>query len=183
MASRLMFSVDLRKCINCKTCEMACNEYYGLTENHRRKIVTYKTSEDVQANLSISCNHCANPVCVSICPENNFQKRYDGIVVLQAKNCLACMRCVSACPFQAPKFNPKTNTVDKCNFCVERIDQGLKPVCVENCVTSALGVIAVNSQEIKKYSLKDADIPMMDYTNPSIYVANKKKGKTFLRER
>ena len=84
-----------------------------------------------------------NPVCISICPENNFQKRWDGIVVHEASHCQACMRCITACPFHAPKLNPKTNRADKCNFCIERIDQGLKPVCVENCVTGALSMMEI----------------------------------------
>ncbi len=180
MPSQLMFSVDLRRCINCKTCEMSCNDYYGITETHRRNIVTYDTEEDIEVHLSMSCNHCANPVCVMICPENNFQKRPDGIVVHNANNCQACLRCVNACPFHAPKLNPKTNRADKCNFCVERIDQGLRPVCIENCITNALSMMVVDTDELKSYSLKEVDIPMMSFSHPSIFVTRKEKGKTFL---
>ena len=34
MTRQLVFSVDLNRCINCKTCEMACNQYHGLTGGH-----------------------------------------------------------------------------------------------------------------------------------------------------
>jgi Fe-S-cluster-containing dehydrogenase component len=161
---------------------MACNEYYGLTEVHRRNVVTYGTEEDTPVHLSISCNHCANPVCVTVCPENNFEKRGDGIVIHRPHNCQACLRCISACPFHALKINPKTNRADKCNFCVERIDQGLKPVCVENCVTSALGMLVVQNDALRSYSIEEADVPIKGYTSPSIFVINKQKGKTFFRE-
>ncbi|MBM4763842.1 hypothetical protein GNT69_16400 [Bacillus sp. B15-48] len=87
MATQLMFSMDLNRCINCKTCEMACNEYYGLTDRHRRHVMTYGSKERLTPiHLSISCNHCENPVCISICPENNFQKRWDGIVIHDPRN-------------------------------------------------------------------------------------------------
>lgn len=161
---------------------MSCNDYHGLTNEHRRNVVTYEDDSKVPVHLSISCNHCMNPVCVSICPENNFHKRGDGIVVHNPNRCRSCMRCVTACPYHAPKINPKTNRVDKCNLCIERLDEGLKPVCVENCITSALGVIEVNINERKSYVSEGADIPIASYTNPSIFAKKKHIGKTFLRE-
>lgn len=184
MAYQLMFSVDFNRCINCKTCEMACNDYYGLTDAHRRNVVTYENEAQTPVHLSISCNHCINPICVQVCPENNFEKRADGIVVHRASHCKACMRCITACPFQAPKLNPKTNRADKCNFCVERLDQGMKPICVENCITRALSLLEVNKDEIKAYTLNKAEIPIMSYTNPSIFVKNKSASarRAFLRE-
>ena len=84
----------------------------------------------------------------SICPENNFQIREDGIVVHNPSSCKGCQRCIEACPFDALKLNPKTNRADKCNFCIDRIEQGLRPICVENCITGALGMIKLDTNEI-----------------------------------
>src|SRR5690606_22278368 len=106
---------------------------------HRRHVVTFETESHTPLHISISCNHCRNPVCVTVCPENNFRKRKDGIVIHEASNCQGCMRCITACPFKAPKLNPRTNRAEKCNFCVDRLDEGLQPICVESCVTAALG--------------------------------------------
>jgi anaerobic dimethyl sulfoxide reductase subunit B len=181
MSNQYMFYIDLNRCIKCKSCEMACNEYYNLTGTHRRKVVSFESEEAKTAHFSISCNHCRNPVCVIVCPENNFQKRQDGIVVHHPFNCKACQRCVQACPFQAPKLNPKTNRVDKCNLCVERIDQGLKPICVENCLTGALNIMQVEANS-RNHSYKTADIPIVSYTNPSIFIKKKQSGRSFLRE-
>lgn len=183
MSSHVVFFVDPNRCIKCKTCEMSCNEYHGLTGMHRRNVCTYEIDDsNVPVHISISCNHCINPVCVYVCTENSFHKRQDGIVVLDASRCKGCRRCIEACPFHAPKLNPITNRVDKCNFCVERIDQGLRPVCVENCVTGALGMMLVDTKEIKAANLKSSDIPLASYSNPSIYVMNKKKTSHFTRE-
>lgn len=182
MPYQLMFTIDLNRCINCKTCEMACNEYYGLTNEHRRSVVTYETESNKTVHLTISCNHCVNPVCVSICPENNFQKRGDGIVIHRASKCQACMRCISACPFHAPKLNPNTNRADKCNFCVDRIDEGLRPVCIENCITGALSMIEIKTNNIKPNEINYMDVPIVTYTRPSIFIINKQKRQIFLRE-
>lgn len=182
MTYQIMFSFDSNRCIDCKTCEMACNAYYGLSHVHRRSVLSLKQEKTGHSiHLSMSCNHCRNPVCVSVCPENNFQKRRDGIVVHQAHNCRACMRCITACPFHAPKLNPKTNRADKCNFCVERIDRGLNPVCIENCVTGALSTI-INADKQNPDPLKNSDIPIRRYTKPSIFIIDKKPGKIFLRK-
>lgn len=185
MADQYVFCVDFNKCIACKTCEMACNEYYGLEGIHRRKVVFFQTEIlDNVVHFTISCNHCQNPVCVSICPQNNFHKRRDGIVVLQSNNCRTCLRCVTACPFRAPKINPKTNRADKCNMCVERIERGFKPVCVESCVTHALNIMKVDSAKRKSMAMEHKTrIPLESYTNPSIVSTTKKKKRTiFLRE-
>ncbi|MFZ7942815.1 4Fe-4S dicluster domain-containing protein [Neobacillus sp. 19] len=183
MNTQLVFSVDLNRCIDCKTCEMACNDHYGLMGVHRRNVFTYETeTDDQRLHISISCNHCINPVCVYVCPENNFQKRADGIVVHEPSRCKACKRCMEACPFHAPKLNPKTNRVDKCNFCVDRIDQGLRPVCVENCTTGALSMMVMDTNEIQSNSFKSADIPLVGYTKPSVNIIKKQQGHTFFRE-
>lgn len=161
---------------------MSCNEYHDLTAEHRRRVVTYENDLDIPIHISISCNHCANPVCVTVCPENNFHKRSDGIVIHRASNCRACMRCITTCPFHAPKLNPKTNRADKCNFCVERMDQGLKPVCVENCITGALSIMEVNGNEMKSYSFQMEDAPIVAFTTPSIFVIKKQVSHNYFRE-
>lgn len=161
---------------------MACNKYYDLNGLHRREVVSYRKDSPAEVtHLSISCNHCMNPVCIFICPENNFQKRQDGIVVHNASNCKACKRCIEACPYHAPKINPKTNRADKCNFCVERIDLGLKPICIENCTTGALRMIRTKQSNSKLNTLK-TEIPISTYTDPSIFIVDKKQGQSFFRE-
>ena len=37
MSEQLMFYIDQNKCIDCKTCEMACNEYHGYTRRSSKK--------------------------------------------------------------------------------------------------------------------------------------------------
>lgn len=45
---------------------------------------------------------------------------------------------MAACPWGAPQWNPETGRVVKCDDCMDRIDQGVKPACVTVCTTQRL---------------------------------------------
>lgn len=94
------------------------------------------------------CNHCDNPPCVRVCPTKATFKRKDGIVAMDYHRCIGCRFCMAACPFGARSFNwrdpgpfikeqsPEYPTrtrgvVEKCTLCVERLEKGLIPACVE----------------------------------------------------
>jgi Fe-S-cluster-containing dehydrogenase component len=94
------------------------------------------------------CNHCANPPCVRVCPTKATFKRPDGIVAMDYHRCIGCRFCMAGCPYGSRSFNfmdprpyvteenPEYPTrtkgvVEKCDFCAERLEVGLKPVCVE----------------------------------------------------
>jgi len=74
------------------------------------------------------------------------------------KKCIGCKYCTWACPFDAPKFNPKINIVEKCNFCNHRIEENLKPACAELCPTGALDF--KRTEFSKEDSLKLSPVPV-----------------------
>lgn len=85
------------------------------------------------------CNHCDIPPCTQVCPvQATVRREEDGVVVMYYGKCIGCGMCISACPYDARFFNPIRRTADKCDFCSARIDQGLKPACVEACLSGAL---------------------------------------------
>ncbi len=105
--------------------------------------------------IPVLCNHCANPPCVKVCPTKATFKRADGIVIMDYHRCIGCRFCMAACPYGArsmnyrdprpfiSKINPDFPTrtkgvVEKCNFCEERLVQGILPACVTACKEKAL---------------------------------------------
>jgi Fe-S-cluster-containing dehydrogenase component len=66
------------------------------------------------------------------------QRPQDGIVYVDQALCVGCKSCITACPWGAPQWQPDLGKVVKCDYCMERVDQGLKPACVAKCVTHCL---------------------------------------------
>lgn len=114
--------------------------------------------DDMNNHLNVSvrkrpylllCNHCTNPPCVRVCPTQATYKMPNGIVAMDYHRCIGCRFCMAGCPYGARSFNfvdprkylpdPVPNpafptrmigVVEKCNFCVERLDNGEMPACV-----------------------------------------------------
>lgn len=61
------------------------------------------------------------------------KREQDGIVIINTDQCIGCRYCVWACPFGAPQFNAAKNITEKCTLCVHRVEQGLRPACVDTC--------------------------------------------------
>lgn len=133
--------VDLGKCIGCQACTVACIMENRVPENAFRTFVsTYEVNEGKKTGtymLPRLCNHCAKPACIPVCPTGATFQRQDGAVVVDGDRCVGCAYCVQACPYDARFINHETGTADKCTFCVQRIDAGLLPACVETCVGGA----------------------------------------------
>lgn len=72
------------------------------------------------------------------CPANCFTKRPDGIVVLDRNRCTGCGLCKSACPYDAIVISKLDGKAAKCNLCVELLDAGLNPACVDGCPVKCL---------------------------------------------
>lgn len=83
--------------------------------------------------------HCAEPGCLEACPAPGAIVQYaNGIVDFNQDQCIGCGLCLSGCPFNVPKFAPKTRRVYKCTLCVDRTSVGLQPACIKACPTSCL---------------------------------------------
>jgi Fe-S-cluster-containing dehydrogenase component len=175
--SGFIFNADY--CIGCKACEIACkNENQTPTGIQWRKVKKIAP----EFYLSVSCNHCDSPECFRVCPEHAFSKLKDGIVHIDSSLCTGCQLCVSACPYDAPQFNPETQKVSKCQMCYHRQDIGMIPACVESCTTGALNMVDLNTFEDEHAIRSLPGFPDITITCPSIiFYPLKPKKRFFLR--
>lgn len=135
--------------------EINFGEYskFHMKENWRRLYSTevgeVPPNVDV-LNLSVSCNHCGEPGCVKVCPMGRIIKEEEfGIVMIdETKHCISCERCSEVCEWDSPQFykkiekdklpDPGAPKMTKCNLCIDRVRDGLKPACVAACPMRAL---------------------------------------------
>lgn len=146
---RYAMVIDLRRCIGCDACMVACKAEYDVPLGVWRTWVPYRvvgTYPNVRKQfLPRLCNHCDDPPCVRSCPVGATYKVEDGGFVLQHYDrCIGCKACMASCPYNARFLLPKnrTNTditgvVDKCTFCHHRVIQGMSPACVQTCIGRA----------------------------------------------
>jgi tetrathionate reductase subunit B len=140
---RYGMAIDLRRCIGCQACTVACSLENQAPMGQFRTVVHQYEVADADGSgvasfmLPRLCNQCDQPPCVPVCPVQATFQRKDGIVVVDNERCVACGYCVQACPYDARFINHDTQTADKCNFCVHRLEVGLLPACVETCVGGA----------------------------------------------
>jgi DMSO reductase iron-sulfur subunit len=135
---------DQKKCIGCLSCEVHCKSNKGLPVGPRLgQIITvgpkWEGNIPREAFIFMPCFHCSDPWCVPACPTGAMRVRpRDLIVYVDQSLCVGCKSCITACPWGAPQWNAETGKVVKCDYCMDRVDQGLKPACVSKCVTHCL---------------------------------------------
>jgi tetrathionate reductase subunit B len=154
--------IDTNKCnSDCSDCVDACNKVNGLHSHNRPetdaqwiRTVTVKDKRTQNTTkLPMMCQHCAHPPCVDVCPTGASFKRADGIVLVDKHICIGCRYCMMACPYKARSFVHETlmdqlpdvprgkGTVESCTMCVERVDRGEIPACVEACSDAKHGAM------------------------------------------
>jgi anaerobic dimethyl sulfoxide reductase subunit B len=183
MAKQYGFYVNTDRCVQCHACEVACKSWNGIETGIRwRRVLEVwdgQFPKVTNRTISYSCMHCAKPACVDICPQNAIAKRTeDGIVVVNRRKCIGCQSCAKACPFHIPQYG-KEKVMQKCNLCLDRLDQGKQPACVATCPGEALRFGTVEDlgriAEGKKVERLSAS------TGPAFFISGKMTGGMFLR--
>ncbi len=134
--------IDLRRCIGCHACTVACKAEFDVPLGSERSWVEYvekgKYPYAGRSFLPRLCNHCSVPKCIDVCPTDaTYKRKLDGIVVIDVGVCIGCKYCILACPYDNRFLNPVTRFADKCDFCIHRVSKGLVPSCVNTCVGGA----------------------------------------------
>ncbi len=169
--------LDPGKCTGCRGCQAACKLW-----NKRGFVPTVNTGshenpprlgKDVWRRIAFieegegstmkwifrqeQCFHCQNATCVTSCPAPGaLTYRDKGVVYLDQEKCIGCRFCEQTCPFEVPKYDPVTQKAWKCNFCYDRIINGLGPSCAKACPTGAIE-FSWNREELVKKAKARAD--------------------------
>lgn len=167
--------LDLTRCAGCYSCVVTCklenNTRPGVNWNGVSKVEWGNHPDAHQAFMLNLCMHCDNPPCVKACPSGATFKREDGIVKTDYEKCISCGYCVHACPYNARQINERDiynfkepapyetegiqhlGVSEKCTFCYQRVDEGRKPACVQNCpgLARIFGDLDDSNSDISKY--------------------------------
>lgn len=152
--SRWGMVIDLKGCVTCYSCVLACKQEHFLPPNISwNRLLVGEVGEYPDAKkvtYPVLCAHCEDAECVRVCPTGASHKRADGIVAIDADKCTGCQHCVISCPYHVrvyfegdsrehfpgqgltplevmgTQLHPhQEGTVSKCNFCMDRVDTGL----------------------------------------------------------
>lgn len=151
--------IDVSKCTGCRGCQVACKQWNQLPAKQTLNRGTYQNPPDLEPNTwtmvmfqevsdetgalkwlfrKTGCMHCTDASCVKVCPSGALYYTNLGTVGLNRERCVGCKECVSACPFEIPKYDGAADKVAKCDLCLSRIERDLPPACVKACPTGAL---------------------------------------------
>jgi anaerobic dimethyl sulfoxide reductase subunit B (iron-sulfur subunit) len=140
------FFFDQSRCIGCNACVISCKQWHNIPPGPVKWMRVYQWEKgafpDLRLHLlAIPCYHCENPVCIKACPHRAIikEKKY-GAVLVDDKKCRGSRKCWNACPYGAPQYegDGPGYTMSKCTMCFDRLEEGLKPICVLSCSMRAL---------------------------------------------
>lgn len=156
------FHFNMKKCIGCRSCEVACNEQNGNpAEIKWRRIGEIEGGvypDTSRHYLSMGCNHCLDAECIKGCPVEAYTKDpVTGIVLHSAAACIGCQYCVWNCPYSVPQFSEERGVVGKCDMCHNRLAEGREPACVNACPEAAIEIEIVDMLEWRSdYALAES---------------------------
>ncbi|RJP25860.1 MAG: 4Fe-4S dicluster domain-containing protein [Deltaproteobacteria bacterium] len=157
--ARTGFLIDTSRCIGCRSCQVACKEWNRLEPDKTTQQGAYENPRDLTPNLynrirfiekaddkgAVSwkfvnerCLHCGDAGCMKVCPAPGALFRTkEGLIGYDKEKCISCKYCVSACPFNIPRYGADEK-VSKCNLCLDRVGAGMVPACAKACPTQTL---------------------------------------------
>lgn len=197
------FFVDLTKCTACRGCQIACKQWNKLpaeqTRNHGShqnpmdvSAITYKTvhMKEVADDKGFmaawlffpeQCRHCTEPHCKMTADAYDdqaiLQDEVTGAITFTERTKdLPFEEIRESCPYNIPRQDAATKVMTKCTMCLDRVQNGLVPACVQSCPTGTMNfgdrdeMLALAEKRLaevqKKYPeavLGDADMTRVIY--------------------
>jgi formate dehydrogenase iron-sulfur subunit len=160
------FFVDLTLCTACRGCQVACKQWKDLPAETTRNLGSHQNPQDLSANtirlvrfnetrdtnnrlqwlfFPEQCRHCIEPPCQYMLNMYHWaavsKDSETGAVVYSDKARLAShirLTPSQICPYNVPRQDRETGKWSKCDMCIDRVREGLKPACVQSCPSGTM---------------------------------------------
>lgn len=125
--------IDVKKCTECRTCELKCSFVHFRVYNLNKSGVRILTNWPEPARGQV-CIQCEDPACLPACPNESLELTGQGVVIIKYDQCIGCGACVAECAYDGVWLDPLSNVAVKCDTCSGQF------LCVADCFAGALSV-------------------------------------------
>jgi anaerobic carbon-monoxide dehydrogenase iron sulfur subunit len=156
--------IRAERCMSCRSCEIACAVAHSKSKNlfsalgeepAPKKRINVECTPNLEISIPITCRHCEDAPCVSVCPKQALSRdETNSFVSFSPELCINCWTCSMVCSRFLPLYqlilvigcwtspmasnrgviSRQTEAGIKCDLCEGREI----PACVEACPTHAL---------------------------------------------
>jgi anaerobic dimethyl sulfoxide reductase subunit B (iron-sulfur subunit) len=184
------FFIDLSRCIGCNACVIACKQWHNIPPGPVKWLRLYQWEKGSFPNIKLNilpvlCFHCENPVCATACTHGAIYKEEKyGAVLVDSKKCKGDRKCWEACPYGVPQFEGDKFglPMSMCNMCLDRLEKGLKPICVMSCSMRALEFGPMDELRQKYGNLRQIEeMPSDSVSMPSLVLRPASSKKQVVR--
>jgi formate dehydrogenase iron-sulfur subunit len=186
--------LDMAKCIACRACQVACKQWnelpaekttffaaaggyqnpMELSPSTYTLVKFYERNEGDKLRWFFrvhSCMQCIDPACVKACPVEPVKamtyEKETGAIYVNRELCIGCGECRENCPFHIPVIDIETEKSTKCEFCYERLENGLETACAKACPTDCL--VFGDRDQILEMAHKSVERLKAEGRHPVIY--------------
>jgi len=172
------FFIDASRCNGCHACAVSCKSWLEIPAGPLKPMKVHEWETGSYLNLQLHllpmhCFHCENPLCIPAAPGLIYKEPTFGAVLLDTTRATESILRVAAdaCPYGSITFasDDLEAQATKCNMCIDRLVQGLKPVCVMVCHNRALDFDTLANLQAKYGKVASIEgLPDPTQTTPSV---------------